>query len=188
MNTDVGFRSGLIWAHLWFHFLGNRAATDAMEYISSADQKTLNARYQNTALVGVALGRERGALPGHRTIDFASGDGDRCGAGQDFLLCAVFSGARDELGSDLLRRWQMARLAGKTSVNAILGALGTASIIGAALGEVVSILGLVGFMVTGDQGYSWRLGGLGLALIMYSFPRRGEWARAVSNAAKTSDE
>jgi len=83
-----------------------------------------------------------------------------------------------------LRRWRMSRLADKTSVNMILGALGTTSIIGAALGEIVAILGLVGYMVTGDWNYSWRLGALGLALIIYSFPRRGEWARVVSSAAK----
>src|SRR6266550_1644014 len=56
MNTDRKQPSVWIGVHLWFHFPSRRAATEVMEYISSADQKTLNARYQNTALVGVALG------------------------------------------------------------------------------------------------------------------------------------
>lgn len=155
-----------------------------MEYISSADQKTLNARYQNTALVGVALGASAvlylviGKLisPPATTLSDAQL--------QTFRYVLYAAALVLSLGVVFIRRWWMGRLAGKTTVNAILGALGTTSIIGAALGEIVSILGLVGYMVTGDQGYSWRLGVLGLVLIMYSFPRRGEWARAVSRAAK----
>ena len=155
-----------------------------MEYISSADQKTLNARYQNTALVGVALGASAGLYlvigrvisPPATTINDAQ---------LKTLYYVLYSAAGVvSLAVVFLRRWLMGRLAAKTGVNAVLGGLGMASIIGAALGEIVSILGLVGYMVTGDAGYSWRLGVLGLALIMYSFPRRGEWARAVGNVAQ----
>jgi hypothetical protein len=160
-----------------------------MEFISSTDQKTLNARYQNTALVVVALGASvvlylvigRVITPPRPAIDAAPW-------GQAFYLAALMIG----LAVVAVRRLMLSRsrlsLAAKRGTNAVFGSLGTSSIIGAALGDVVGILGLVAYLMIGDPDYSWRLGVVGLLLIIYSFPRRGEWARAVSEATKDSNK
>ena len=155
-----------------------------MEYISSADQKTLNARYQNVSLVMVALGASAVLYLGIGQIITPPARGMTPSSLQALYYALYITALIFSLSVILLRRWKMARLDDQSGLNAVLGNLGMVSIIGAALGEVVSILGLVGYMLTGDKGYSWRLGVLGLALIIYSFPRRGEWARAVSSVTQ----
>jgi hypothetical protein len=49
---------------------------------------------------------------------------------------------------------------------------------------MAAIAGLVLYLLTGDYQYSWRLGVVGLFLLVYSLPRRGEWERAVAESAK----
>jgi hypothetical protein len=88
--------------------------------------------------------------------------------------------------------------AGQKGVSALLSQLYLCSLLGAVLGDVVGILGVVASLVTGNREYSWRLGLAALLLIAYSFPRRGEWERAVAgmeaeknnvpNAAPTATE
>ncbi len=56
------------------------------------------------------------------------------------------------------------------------------TIITAALGELIGILGFVAFMITGDFQFCWRLGVVSLVVILYCFPRRAEWARAMANS------
>jgi hypothetical protein len=43
----------------------------------------------------------------------------------------------------------------------------------------VAILGFVAYSLTGDYQFCWRLSVVGLLLILYGFPRRWEWERAV---------
>jgi hypothetical protein len=83
-----------------------------------------------------------------------------------------------------LRRFGMAWLTRqrKRSVTAVLGHLRLLALISAALGEVVALIGFVAFMLTGDYEYCWRLAVVGLLLILYSFPRRWDWDRAVASA------
>ena len=65
-------------------------------------------------------------------------------------------------------------------VTALLNRFSRVSIICAALGEAVAILGLAGYLLTGQYDVSLRLGIIGLLLILYSFPRQWEWSRALS--------
>jgi hypothetical protein len=51
---------------------------------------------------------------------------------------------------------------------------------GGALGELIGILGLVAFLVTGDYQFCWRLGVVSVIVVLYCFPRRTEWARALA--------
>ena len=51
----------------------------------------------------------------------------------------------------------------------------------AALGEIIGILGFVAFLITGDFQFCWRLGVVSLVIILWCFPRRAEWARAMTN-------
>jgi hypothetical protein len=53
------------------------------------------------------------------------------------------------------------------------------------LGTLAGIVGVGGpllYQLTGDAQYLWRLGGIGLLLLIYSLPRRAEWERAFRQA------
>jgi hypothetical protein len=92
----------------------------------------------------------------------------------------------------ILRRILMSKMAlGQASirgVGATLNKLTTATIVCLAIAELTAILGLVFYLMTGDYQYSWRLGGVGILLTLYSFPRRGEWERAVIASARAQSD
>jgi hypothetical protein len=87
----------------------------------------------------------------------------------------------------ILRRIMLSQIVmGKAvlrGMNAVLDKLMTMTIVCLAVAELVALLGLVLYMLTGDYQYSWRLGIVSIFLILYSFPRRGEWKRAVAASA-----
>jgi len=156
-----------------------------MDYISSADQQILSERYHKTRLVVVALGLSVllylliGWLisPAPLSPGLAS-------KGRFFYFAALVIG----FAAVMVRRLLLSRLrldvATRRGVKAVVNNLGSASIIGGACGEMVGVIGLVAYLMTGDAEYNWRLGVIGLLLIAYSFPRRGEWERAVSAIAQ----
>lgn len=86
-------------------------------------------------------------------------------------LCVI---ALRRLGAMWVRR-------ASASADSKLIKLQTLTIITAALGELIGILGFVAFMATGDYQFCWRLGVVSLVVILYCFPRRAEWARALAN-------
>jgi hypothetical protein len=45
----------------------------------------------------------------------------------------------------------------------------------------VGVLGVFGYLLTGES-YSWPVGVVSLLLVIYSFPRRGEWLRALATS------
>jgi hypothetical protein len=58
------------------------------------------------------------------------------------------------------------------------------------LGVVAAVVGIGGplfYQKTGDAQYLWRLGGIGLLLLVYSLPRRAEWERAIRDAGEGGD-
>jgi TRAP-type C4-dicarboxylate transport system permease small subunit len=79
----------------------------------------------------------------------------------------------------LMSQWMMAKLAPR-GVNALLGRLLTTTVICLAIAEFVAVMGFILYLLTGDYEYSWRLGGISLFLVLYSYPRRGEWERIIS--------
>jgi hypothetical protein len=55
------------------------------------------------------------------------------------------------------------------------------------LGGLAAVVGVGGpllYQWTGDAQYLWRLGAVGLLLLVYSLPRRAEWERAVRDAVE----
>ncbi|MFN0086008.1 MAG: hypothetical protein ACKVX9_11535 [Blastocatellia bacterium] len=86
-----------------------------------------------------------------------------------------------------LRRFLMSSFIGRRA--AAIGAPGVlrnlmmVTILISAIAEVVAILGMLFYFLTGDADYSWRLGAIGLVLLVYAFPRRGEWERWVTASA-----
>lgn len=77
--------------------------------------------------------------------------------------------------------WLTRRTAGATAESVLQKLLGL-TVIGGALGELVGILGFLAALVTHDYQFCWRLGGISLLIILYCFPRRWEWERAVATA------
>ena len=84
----------------------------------------------------------------------------------------------------LRRLWQSVVLRGSQPLDAVLRRLRLRAVLSGALGELVAILGFVAFSLTGNYQFCWRLAVVGLLLILYSFPRRAEWAQAVAAHAQ----
>jgi Na+/proline symporter len=157
-----------------------------MDYISTQDQTALNQRYRTTVILVMAFGISvmvymliakfippRQSPPGSETW------------AQPIYSGAIVLG----LAVVVLRRILLSRMflrqAIERGVSAVLSNLQTLTIICCALAEMAGIGGLIFYLLTGDYQYSWRLGVVSLFLIVYSFPRRGEWERAVAESAKT---
>lgn len=87
-----------------------------------------------------------------------------------------------------LRRFLLSKTvmgtARQTGVSAVLNQLFTMTIILCALAELTGIAGLVLYLLTGNYDYSLRLGAVSLIVLLYTFPRKGEWERAVADSAK----
>lgn len=81
---------------------------------------------------------------------------------------------RAMLGSDRLARVVMTR-----GVCGLVDHLSTMTILLAALGEVVAIIGLVTSLLSRMMEDMVRLGGVGALLILYNFPRRSKWFHLV---------
>lgn len=150
-----------------------------MNDLSSADHKALGGQYRKTSLILAAFGATAAVcllltwlLPRPELHDPS--------LGRWSLFVALGGG----LGVVTLRRLMLSRpslrRAGRRGVGAVLGTLSWAAILGGAIAEAIALLGLVTYLLTGETAYSWRLGVIGLLLVIYSFPRRGEWERAVA--------
>ena len=71
------------------------------------------------------------------------------------------------------------RQAGATAASALRKLQGL-TLVNAAIGELIAMLGFIAFVITRDYQFCWRLGVVSWAIILYSFPRRAQWARALS--------
>lgn len=88
----------------------------------------------------------------------------------------------------VLRRVLMSRTmlaeVGKRGPSALMSRLTTVAILCAALGEMIGVLGLVGYIQTGSLDFSTQMGLISLLIIGYSFPRRGEWLKVLSETER----
>lgn len=153
-------------------------------YISSANQTALSARYRLTSLIVIALGVSTVL---YVVIGWAFAPAMPRGdyewlRNSHYIIVGLVGVAA--LAVVVLRRfflsWLRLQSAGRKGISALLSQLYLCSLVGAVLGDVVGILGVVASLMTGNREYSWRLGIAALLLIAYSFPRRGEWERAVA--------
>ena len=159
-----------------------------MGYISSADQKSLAQRYRMTAIVVASFAFSalvfmilpnllRVETPAIDTFNWA----------KVLALSALLLG----LASVLTRRLLLSRVvlanAARQGREAVFSRLSSTAIVGAALGEAVGIAGLIGYFMTGKS-FAWPVGAISLILVAYSFPRRGEWARALELVAQSADK
>lgn len=155
-----------------------------MEYISSENQKALDHRYQVTMLIVMAFGI--GVMICLLVAKFIK-PGETPGSEkwmQPVYSAAIVIG----LSVVVIRRIVLSKLvigpAAARGLSAVLNTLQAMTIICGALAEAVAIAGLTLYLLTADYQYSWRLGLVSLFLLVYSFPRRGEWDRAVAESAK----
>lgn len=153
-----------------------------MEYISSENQKTMNAIYQRTQLIVIALAVSLLLLIALGWVIPARPDASYLDWTKNFYLIAIAIGT----GVVVVRRLFLAsfrlKMARASGIASVLNTYSTTSIICAALGEAVGMLGLVAYLLTADRQFSWRLGIVGLLIIAFSFPRRFEWLKAVREA------
>jgi len=154
-----------------------------MEYISSADQRALNERYRLTAMVVVAIGLSillylllPTLIPVAPTALVETVNWTKTLYSATLLLGLVVVLTRRAL----LSRTVLGRAA-RQGTSALLGRLSLTSIVCAALAEIVGVLGVFGYLLTGES-YSWPVGVVSLLLVVYSFPRRGEWLRALATS------
>jgi hypothetical protein len=92
------------------------------------------------------------------------------------------------MGVIILRRVWMSvfvmRMASRIGAPSTLNRLMQMTVVCAALSEMVAIIGLMSYLLTGNYRYSLILCLVSLLLLLYTaFPRRGEWMRAVTDAA-----
>ncbi len=94
------------------------------------------------------------------------------------------------IGSILLRRAQLHRIklevvAGARGVEGLIKHLLNATILAAAIAEVIGALALIVAFFGGDQSDVIRLGVVALAVSLYNYPRRSAWQRAVDYFSAT---
>jgi hypothetical protein len=157
-----------------------------MEYVSTADQPKLTQKLQLTRVVLAffALTPMLLMVVGKLVIR-ETFDGDL--ATYQKITKLLYGGtiglglavvALRRIGLSILTR----RQPGATA-DGVLKKLMAMSVIGGALGEAMGILGFLAAFITHDYQFCWRLGVISLLIILYSFPRRWEWERAVSAAS-----
>lgn len=79
----------------------------------------------------------------------------------------------------MLRSDRLMRVVMKRGLRGLVDHLSTLTILMAALGEVVAIVGLVVSVLMRAMEDMVRLGGVGALLILYTFPRRSKWFHLV---------
>lgn len=161
-----------------------------MEYIASADQKALSERYRVTVIIVLFFVSSVIVLMITAQIVKVA---PRVVETIDWVKILYTTALVIGLAVVMLRRVLLSRFvmrgAARKGASALLRRLMMISIIGSSLGEAVAVLGFIGYLATGAGHYIWRLGVIGLLLIVYSFPRRGEWVRNLALVPReTQDE
>jgi hypothetical protein len=151
------------------------------DYISVENQKAIAERYKIGVMLALVFGAS--VLAYMLIARFISPEASLPGSeslvkpiliGVILLGLAVVSIRRIFMSQSLLAK------VAQGGVEAVLGRLLTTTIICLAIAEIIGLMGLVFYFLTGYYDYSWRLGVVSLLLILYSFPRRGEWERTIS--------
>lgn len=155
-----------------------------MDYISVAHQKAIAPRYRTACVLVAAFAAS--VLIYMLIARLITPGAPQPGSekwGQPIYSAVIVLG----LMVVILRRVLLSRPvmapAATQGAPAVLNRLMMVTVIAAAVAEIIAVLGLVCYFLTGDYQYSWRLGLVSLFLLAYSFPRRREWERAVKASA-----
>jgi hypothetical protein len=152
-----------------------------MEYVATAHQNELDRRWKMTAMLLAlfALTPILLVVIGRFLIK-ESFDGDLA---RYYQITRLLYGGTIIIGLSVIALRRLGTIwvrRAAVSASSKLAKLQTLTIIAAALGELIGILGFVAFLITGDFQFCWRLGVVSLVIILWCFPRRAEWARAIS--------
>ncbi len=157
-----------------------------MQYVSVENQKALDQAYRLTVIIVLAFCFTPLLLIGLGY--FIGAKGGAIHTAETYLLVtkAAYGGALVAgLAVVALRRfWVRLLRGGKRPALAVLNNLRNLALLSAGLGEVVALIGFIAFSLSGDYQFCWRLGVVGLLLMLYSFPRRWEWERALTHHAQ----
>lgn len=119
------------------------------------------------------------ALVWFRILSFEPRGYDRTLIGALYITIVVFG-----LGAITLRRtrFSAARLQDIASLRGTQGLLATlqqTTILVAALGEAIAVMGFVIFVMTGERSDMLRAAVIAVAVLLYAYPRRSAWEREV---------
>jgi hypothetical protein len=94
------------------------------------------------------------------------------------------------LGSIFYRRTQMGRtrlevVAGLRGIRGLLNHFFQVTIVSVAMADLIGLLALVASFVGGDQNDVVRFGVVGVAIALYTYPRRRAWQQAAAYFAET---
>ena len=160
-----------------------------MQYLSTADQRAIEQTYKITVIIALAfcftplllvglawiLGAQHAVITDPERYLLLN----KAAYGGALVAGLIVVGLRRFWTNVLLRAGK-----GKRPAATVLNQLRLLAILSGVFGELVAILGFVAYSLTADFQFCWRLGVVGLLLILYSFPRRGEWERAVAQNAQ----
>ncbi|HQR32308.1 MAG TPA: hypothetical protein PLK30_06205 [Blastocatellia bacterium] len=156
-----------------------------MEYISIEHQKALAQQYRTAAIIVVAFCIS--VLVYLIIAKFITIDDIKPGTepwAQPVYSAVIVLGVVVVALRRILMSKTMMATAKQRGAIAVLRHLFTITVIICALAEIAAIGGLALYLITGDYQYSWRLGVVSLFLLLYTFPRKSEWERAVADSAK----
>ncbi|GBC77226.1 hypothetical protein HRbin08_00697 [bacterium HR08] len=93
------------------------------------------------------------------------------------------------IGVILLRRWalgagRLGRLAEARGIEGVIEHLLKATLLLGVASEAVVMLGLVLSLLTRVFEDMWRLGGIGMVLLLYTYPWRSVWHRGIERARR----
>lgn len=151
-----------------------------MQYISVENQKAMDQAYRKAALLVAAFGisvliymivarliEPQSFVPGSESWMHPA------------YSAVITLGLMVVVVRRILLTKTMLDKAARGGTSLVLKHLFLITLICSVLAELVAIAGLVLYFMTSDYQYSWRLGIVALFLLVYTFPRRGEWERAV---------
>ncbi len=158
-----------------------------MEYVATAHQELLDRAWRRTLLILAlfALTPILLVIVGRFAIK-ETFDGDLA---TYFQITRLLYGGTITIGLGIIALRRLGTIwVRRANASAIskLRKLQTLTIITAALGELIGILGFVAFFITRDFQFCWRLGVVSLVIILWCFPRRAEWARALADSGANS--
>ncbi len=157
-----------------------------MEYIPVEHQQALAQRYRTGAIIVMAFCVS--VLLYMVIAKFITVDDIKPGVEtwqQPVYSAAIALGVLVVALRRILMSKSLMATATQRGAGAVLQHLFTMTVIICVLAEISAISGLVLYFMTGNYQYSLRLGGVSLVVLIYTFPRKGEWARAVAACAKT---
>lgn len=156
-----------------------------MEYISIEHQKALAQQYRTAVIIVVAFCIS--VLVYLIIAKFITIDDIKPGTepwAQPVYSAVIVLGVVVVALRRILMSKTMMTTATQRGVTAVLRHMFAITVIICALAEIAAIGGLTLYLMTGDYQYSWRLGVVSLFLLLYTFPRKGEWERAVADSTK----